>query len=204
MNSNATSPVGTPNALRMNIAERRELIAALCQLDATTNNIAARKQVRFALPEGYSIAAIVQQPGGAPQQTVLVVRDISNGGISFLHHHYLSTGTRLHLVLVGADRQPLIRVEASVVRCAHARGMAHDVGAKFDQPIDIASMLGVQDPSQAARQSPAPDPTGPTLHGVASELHAGLLVKLVACGDQERIRAAIEAAIAVIEMRVAA
>lgn len=195
---------GSTNPLKMTLSERKELMIALTQMESTARNVAARQQARTPMPEGYSVAAIIQQTGGVAQQSVLAVRDVSNSGLAFLHHHYLSTGTRLHLVFVGPDRQPLIRVQATVVRCVHARGMAHDVGAKFEQVIDIMGMLGVEEsgPSKVDNDI-APTPSTPPAQRACATQQAGLLEKLAMCSDPLVRTKAINAALAVLEAQPA-
>jgi hypothetical protein len=194
---------GSP--LKMSLTERRELMAALTQLETTPKHLASREHPRTPLPEGYSVAALIQQPGGASQQCVLAVRDVSNSGLAFLHHHYLSVGTHLHLVFVGPDRQPLIRAQAQVMRCVHARGMAHDVGAKFAQAVNILEMLGIESGSPAHDGAKALAGPGGTLGaGAGEDLASELLAKLRACEDPALRKRALAAALRVLGERGAA
>jgi hypothetical protein len=197
-------------SLRISEEDKRELIRALNQLGATPKHLAERKHTRYELPKGYAVLATITQVGGSTTQSVLTVRDVSNAGIAFIHPHYLSVGTTLTLVFVGVDRQPMIRISATVRRCAHVRGMAHDVGASFSHPVEIAEMLelgGVGEGSAAlagaVAAAKASGAGGGGEHlpkaGMSPEL-AGLvdqLVRVVAqSSDPERVIRAVRAALA--------
>lgn len=200
---------GTPgpsgaSALRMADSEKRDLVRALNQLSSSPQHIAARRHPRFELPPGISVLATISQVGGGTTQSVLTVRDVSNAGMAFLHPHYLAVGTRLNLVFVGQDRQPMIRVEAAVKRCAHARGMAHDVGAQFAHEVDLVEMLdlnSIQGKGGAAAR--VGDAIGATLMVKLEELPPNvqpLVAKLIAAvstsGDVQRVEHALRTALA--------
>jgi len=101
----------------------------------------------------------VTQPGGDVRQVDVVTRDLSSGGLSFLNPGYLHVGSRCELQLMTTDNA-WIDVQATVVRCRYVAGFVHEVGLRFDQPVDdslfvsqtlSASILLVDDDEGQAR-----------------------------------------------------
>ncbi|MGQ9650355.1 MAG: PilZ domain-containing protein [Phycisphaerae bacterium] len=62
-------------------------------------------------------------------------RNLSQGGIAFLHEAYLYPETRCTVVLISATDQP-IEVSGRVVGCRHICGKLHEIAMAFDRPID--------------------------------------------------------------------
>ncbi|MEM6551602.1 MAG: hypothetical protein AAF750_05695 [Planctomycetota bacterium] len=67
-------------------------------------------------------------------------RDISTGGFGFLHGSYLHPGSPC-LAVLGAHGQGLVTVRGSIARCEFLSGKLHQVGIRFDQPIDVEPFL---------------------------------------------------------------
>jgi len=67
-------------------------------------------------------------------------RNLSSGGLSFLHSTFMHTGTRciVHLPRLTGECTP---VPASVVRYRHYRGHVHEVAVSFDQPIELGKHI---------------------------------------------------------------
>ena len=65
-------------------------------------------------------------------------RDISQGGLCFLHGAFLEPGTQCQVVLKTKGDQKWTVHEARVVRCRHLEGLMHEVGLQFEQEIDPA------------------------------------------------------------------
>ncbi|HPD29124.1 MAG TPA: PilZ domain-containing protein [Phycisphaerae bacterium] len=62
-------------------------------------------------------------------------RNLSQGGIAFLHEAYVYPETRCTVVLISATDQP-IEVSGRVVGCRHISGKLHEIAMAFDRPID--------------------------------------------------------------------
>jgi len=101
----------------------------------------------------------VTHPGGDIRQVDVVTRNLSSHGLSFLNHGYLHIGSRCELQLITPDNA-WVDVQATVVRCRFVAGRAHEVGIRFDQPVDdslfmsetlSASILLVDDDEGQAR-----------------------------------------------------
>ncbi|MCP4594777.1 MAG: response regulator [bacterium] len=86
------------------------------------------------------LKVIVAQPGGDVRCIEVVSRNLSSGGLSFMHNGFLHAGTRCELQLVTADGA-WIDVRAEVVRCRYVAGGAHEVSLRFDKPVDDSQFV---------------------------------------------------------------
>ncbi len=78
----------------------------------------------------------LQQPGDGCSTPYLVpTRDISAGGLAFLHGGFVHTGTRclIQLITAGGAWQNMPGV---VVRCRYAEDGVHEVAIRFDSEIE--------------------------------------------------------------------
>jgi len=77
----------------------------------------------------------VTHPGGNTRSVEVVTRNLSCGGLSFLHDGFLHTGTRCDLQLTTTDGA-WVDVHATVVRCRYVAGRVHEINLSFDEPVD--------------------------------------------------------------------
>ncbi len=83
-----------------------------------------------------AIATTIRQADGGEVHLRLACRNLSIGGMSLLHSAYLHPGTSVAVELplaVGGARM----VKGKVIRCAHVRGMIHEVGVRFGEQINL-------------------------------------------------------------------
>lgn len=78
------------------------------------------------------------QPSGNVMTLKAPSRNISENGISFLHHGYVHSGTRCRVQLLTLHGSWL-EVEGAVSRCQYLEGGIHLVGVRFAHNIDIAA-----------------------------------------------------------------
>jgi CheY-like chemotaxis protein len=76
--------------------------------------------------------------GGEPRAFRVASRDLGKGGLAFLHGGYVHAGTRCRAHLVTIHNHWQI-VEGTVVRCQYIQGRVHEIGVRFDRPIDVAT-----------------------------------------------------------------
>ena len=91
------------------------------------------------------MGVLVHHPGGTSTPRHVLTRDLSAGGLSFLHNGYMHTGTRVDMNLqrfVGGEDT----VSGRVIHCAHIAGTWHTVGVKFNAKVFPKLYL---DPDQA-------------------------------------------------------
>ncbi len=65
-------------------------------------------------------------------------RDISRGGLCFLHGAFLEKDTQCQVVLKTIGEKKWTVHDAHVARCRHLEGGMHEVGLQFEQEIDPA------------------------------------------------------------------
>lgn len=101
---------------------------------------AARRFVRRTLRLACVPLRVHRQGGESPAFPV-ACRNISCSGISVLHSAYIHPGTRCTVFLPNAAGSGAVAARGEVVRCRHVRGMAHEVGICFDEPLDLRQVL---------------------------------------------------------------
>lgn len=112
-------------------------------LDASTPGGAAAQRTFKRWPfESRPVRVEIQHPGGAATVLNYVPRNISREGLGLLHSSFVYTGTRCTVFLPHPTRG-LVSIGGTVVRCRHFRGKVHELGIRFDQPIDVRDFLGL-------------------------------------------------------------
>jgi CheY-like chemotaxis protein len=122
-----------------------------------------------------SIALRVMHPGGSEVELRLACRNLSNGGICLLHNGFLHCGTACH-VLLPRSAGGVEEVAGEICRCAHRRGTLHEIGVKFNQPVDLKRFI---QPDQAGEVF--------TLERVAPEKLKGRVLLVDDCAMSVRI-----------------
>lgn len=129
-----------PTTLRMSPMELARLKR---ELDASAAASGSVKRAFKRWPfETRSIRMELQHPGGAATTLNYVPRNISREGMGLLHSSFVYTGTRCTVFLPHPARGQAA-VGGTVVRCRHFRGKIHEIGVRFDQPIDVREFLGL-------------------------------------------------------------
>ena len=125
--------------IRLDTSERSRL---LCRLDERPGSTPGRDRRRWKRWEYRvsDIAVIVQHPGGGTGRFLVCARNISNGGISFIHGGYLHPGSECRVLLPKRDGRPLA-VAGVVVHCRHLDGSHHEIGIQFMQQVDATEVL---------------------------------------------------------------
>lgn len=77
----------------------------------------------------------IENPGGSPAVSVVKSRNLSRTGIGFLHGQFVRPASACGITLLTIDGQ-WIRIWGTIVRCRRVSDGVHEVGVKFNQPID--------------------------------------------------------------------
>lgn len=77
---------------------------------------------------------------GRLQQFKVRAYDLSRTGLGFLHGAYVYEGSEAEL-LMQHHVNGMVRIPATIVSCVHVKKRIHQVGAKFDKPIELADFL---------------------------------------------------------------
>ena len=116
----------------------------------------SRSYARWPLREAF-IDVCLQEHGTFQRCMVMATRNVSNGGIAVLHSSYMYPGSKCTIALPsrnGQDKEPII-MSGRIARCVHREGMVHEIGIKFDEPIDasrfVAKLMPMHAGSEVAR-----------------------------------------------------
>lgn len=134
--------------LRLSDAEHAKLQDQSDQNPETARATAAR--VRF--PRGTSIRLEVMYGDGTRALLLAPGRDLSEVGIGVYHNSYVHTGIACNVTLHTVDGEQIVRT-GRVARCIHLRGAVHEVGVRFQQPLDLSLFV----PVSAAASTQGPD-----------------------------------------------
>ena len=92
----------------------------------------------------------MQHPGGTNVTYVVELRNISSTGVGFLHGAFAYDKAPCNVILRNLQNQ-WVRVPGSVARCRMIQGKIHEVGVKFDEPIEVSQFAAdLADDSNAA------------------------------------------------------
>ena len=83
---------------------------------------------------------------GSAARIQVACRNLSCGGMSILHSAYLHCDSKCVAVLEAPDGELLV-VRGQIAHCKHLRGVVHEIGVQFDDPIDIHELVS-DDPVQ--------------------------------------------------------
>lgn len=93
----------------------------------------------------------IDQPGGTQLLLKLACRNLSRGGISLYHSAYLHERGRCVLWLPHPTRGE-VGVFGTLARCKHRGGMVHELGVRFDKPIDAKEFVSLDAGSEIYSQ----------------------------------------------------
>jgi CheY-like chemotaxis protein len=116
-----------------------------------------RKQRRWAY-RAERIGITVEHPGGGVARYLVSARNLSAGGLSFLHGGFLHPGARCRLNLLRLDGQDE-PIDGTIASCRLVEGRIHEIGLKFDRLIDPTLYLRFdtsadQGPGEASMELP--------------------------------------------------
>jgi len=86
----------------------------------------------YRLPE---ITLRVEHLGGGVSHLLVCGRNLSSGGLGFLHGGYLHPGSTCQFQLMNTDGMSEV-LNGHVVSCRHVDGVVHEVGVQFDHRVD--------------------------------------------------------------------
>ena len=121
----------------------QETALILKQIEAGTKDVAARDRrqaPRVPYRQAPRVAVIVESEQVGKRTYALIPRNISRTGMSLLHGKFVYAGTACVAGLKALDGQ-LVPVRARVVWCRLITGRIHEIGIRFEEPIDLADFV---------------------------------------------------------------
>lgn len=109
-----------------------------------------RQSRRLHLGNAIRLVCETRRSDNRPVKHMVKCFDVSSTGIGFLHGAYVHPDTAVVLTML-SHQDAGFRMRGRIVRCRHLTRHVHEVGVKFDAPIDICAMLEMLglDPSLA-------------------------------------------------------
>lgn len=131
-----TSATAKLHTLGMTVQDVAALLNRLDEADRE-NEARGRKTPRKFRRRTYRIASLPVEmigPGGAGTAVMMVCRNLSSGGLAALHNSFVHPGTKVLVTLKHISRGPTV-LSAKVTHSQHLKGVVHQVGIRFEQPI---------------------------------------------------------------------
>ncbi len=127
------------DTLRLSDTERQAVVDELDRQDAiASGGRRTEPRWKYHVPEG--ILVHFQHAAAYEFQFRVIPRNISSAGLGLLHGGFVYSGTRCVARLRTIDRE-FVLAAGVVVHCRCVRGRIHEVGVKFDEPIDIENFV---------------------------------------------------------------
>lgn len=128
------NPNGFQTSVPLKKPDRDRLLDRLDAARPGTGKQSARKQPRYSY-RVYEIPVLAYHPGGTIGRYLVLPRNLSASGMSFIHGAFLHTHTRLTLSLISEQGKARL-VEGRVIRARHISKHIHEVHVGFDRMID--------------------------------------------------------------------
>ena len=109
---------------------------------AQTDDVSANRRLHPRSPYRVRAAVVYAKQIDPNVAFVVPTRNISQGGIAFLHRHMMYVGQECTIQLAAMDGG-WITVEGVIARCRHVKAMVHEIAVKFDEPLDFAQVRDV-------------------------------------------------------------
>lgn len=137
MNSQSDQPIQT---LRLSDRDKAQLLKAIGDLSMRDADPDQRR-LRVASDHSEAVLCLLGAAGSVTRFSVLV-RNISRWGVGLVMGRYVYPQSRCEVHLRAKNGTLLTRV-GGVRYCRHIRGLVHELGVHFEQPIDLSdfSML---------------------------------------------------------------
>jgi len=150
------------NSMRLSKREQRDLLRSLEQTAKPVDQSRRmHERIAYHVP---GIPLVVTHPDSAVSRFLVCARNISAGGISFLHGGFLYPGSRCELTLptVWGGQEAVV---GQVVSCRHVEKQTHEFGVAFDALIDRRRFITL--PGEQALESEPACPSYTALSGRA-------------------------------------
>lgn len=129
-----------PNTLGLGQRELGILLDMLDAMDGPQRKNLRREFARWPFRRT-GVQFQLEHPGGSATSLKLACRNLSRGGVSLLHNGFVHQGSRC-VVRLPMSSGRTMEVPCAVTRCLHRRGTLHEIGIKFDRPINLRDYVG--------------------------------------------------------------
>jgi CheY-like chemotaxis protein len=145
------------DALRLTDAQRQALFSNMEDWVGDYRGVELRDNDRLPYRSQAGLVLKLYHPGGSVIDYLVRPRNISRHGLGFLHGSYLHVDSRCQVNLRTKSGE-LLSMSGRVCRCRHVQGRVHEVGMRFDQPVDVSlfadNCVTVAEGDQASSELP--------------------------------------------------
>lgn len=116
-----------------------------------------REHERYSYGANAKIEITIKFNDGSTATCLAKVRNLSRGGIGFLHGNFIHPNLTCNVRLTTRNGHPMV-VTGKVMRCRHVSGKIHEVGVRFDERLDLKRFLDEYDPEDDINKSDSKTP----------------------------------------------
>ncbi len=146
------------NLVRLTDSERDHLLDRLDRGSARKPlvsegvSIERRKDPRLEYRE-VEVPLVVEHPGGGGAWLLVCARNLSAGGLAFIHGGFLHVGSRCRLLLhrLNGERE---LIGGEIVNCRHVEGALHEFSVRFERKIELSEFVDELKPADASGDAP--------------------------------------------------
>lgn len=120
-------------------AEQAALIEQIESRESRESGRARRKARRFVVQPPRA-AMLHIDSGQGSRSAVVLMRNLSAWGCSFVHPVFVYPNSRCQIELRAIDGERVLACGVAV-RCSLVGGRIHETGMKFDQPLDVCGFI---------------------------------------------------------------
>jgi len=118
-------------------------LAAILDASDPENEGGQRLHKRVSYRKLSQIAVAIQQPDKQWAKYIVRSRDLSEGGIGFVHGSFLHAGSLCRVILKDQEGQ-VVCIEGTVRGCDFLQGRAHNIGVQFNEEINLSRFVQPQ------------------------------------------------------------
>jgi hypothetical protein len=125
------------NSVSLPEAKRGELLDRLDGKGGSTERGNRRHERRIDTRFEYRMRDVivrVEHLAGGTSDLPVSSRNLSSGGIGFLHGAYMHIGSKCLVVLITKNKE-VVQMHGAVVMCRHLEGLVHEIGVQFEGRI---------------------------------------------------------------------
>lgn len=129
-----------PNSIGLGERELAQFVGEMSGRDVP-DAVKRRQYVRWPYPKSVAVG-IRHGSRGDMIAMAMACRNISSGGMSLLHRAFIHNGSGIRICLKKLSGE-IVGIDGVVVHSRHVRGTTHEVGVRFDNPIDPREFLSL-------------------------------------------------------------
>ncbi|NJL30177.1 MAG: response regulator [Phycisphaerales bacterium] len=142
------------DSLKLSEREHQELLQQLRDEESQSKAKNRRNDQRIDYNITGGIIIQVHHPGGSVANYMIRTRNLSKHGMGFLHGNFLHSGTPCLVALRRIDHHTTT-VAGEVRRCRLIHGRVHEIGIRFQAPIEIDQYINLNEPKDTDAGKPS-------------------------------------------------